>query len=406
MMEQKWIFEGIKVLDFTTGAVGPLTTKYLSDHGASVVHVESRRRPDVTRTAGPFKDGISDLDYCAWQPNYHTSKYGLTLNMDLPKGKDLAWKLIDWCDILAEGFTPEVMKNWGMDYESVRKVKPDIIYFSTCQMGQYGPHAGFRGYGNHAAAVGGFAHMLGWPDEEPAVPWGAYTDFISPRFGGSALLAALDYRRRTGKGQYIDLAQFECGVTFQAPVIMDYKINGRVQTRNGNKVPGAAPHGAYACEGNDRWVAIAVTSEEEWQAFCRVIGEPEWAKESRFQTLTGRKENEDELNTLVEEWTKNLPPEEVMRLMQASGVPVGVVKNEEDLLEDPQLKHRDHFKTLNHEVIGPHLYDGVLFRLSKSPQGPRWAGPSLGQHIEKVLNEFLGISLDEISDLMAEGVLE
>ncbi len=172
-MEKKWIFEGLKVLDFTSGAVGPLTVKYLADHGADVVHVESRLRPDVCRTAGPFKDGFSELDHSAWQPNYNTSKYGLTLNMDLAKAKEVVWKLIGWCDVIAEGFTPGVMKRWGMDYESVRKAHPDIIYFSTCQQGQYGPHSGFRGYGTHAAAVAGMCHMMGWPDREAAFIWGA-----------------------------------------------------------------------------------------------------------------------------------------------------------------------------------------------------------------------------------------
>ncbi len=405
-MNEKWIFEGIKVLDFTSGAVGPLTMKYLADHGADVAHVESRLRPDVARTAGPFKDGISDLDNSAWQPNYQTSKYGITLNMDLPKSKEIAWKLIEWCDIMAEGFTPGVIKKWGMDYESVCKVNPDIIYFSTCQQGQYGPHSGFRGYGNHAAAVAGMCHMMGWPDSEPAYIWGAYTDFISPRFSGAAVIAALDYRRRTGKGQYIDLSQFEAGVTFLAPVIMDYFVNGRIQTRNGNRVPDAAPHNAYACEGTDKWVAIAVTDDQQWQAFCKVIGEPDWTKSPRFQTLMERKENEDELNGLVEEWTRSHTAENVMHMMQKSGVPAGVIGNAEELSKDPQLKHREHFKMLNHEKIGPHRYDNVLFKLSKSPQGPRWAGPVFGQHIEKVCTEFLGMSLDEISDCMAEGVFE
>ena len=405
-MEKKWIFKGIKVLDFTSGAVGPLTVKYLADHGADVVHVESRSRPDVTRTAGPFKDGLTDLDHSAWQPNYHTSKYGITLNMDLARTKEIAWKLIDWCDVLAEGFTPGVMKKWGMDYESVRKGKPDIIYFSTCQQGQAGPHAGFRGYGNHAVAVAGMCHMMGWPDREPSYIWGAYTDYISPRFGVTTLIAALDYRRRTGKGQYIDLSQFEAGITFLAPVVMDYFVNGRVQTRNGNRAPNAAPHGAYSCEGNDRWIAVAVTGDEEWKAFCRVIGEPDWTKDPKFQTLTGRKKNEDALDEHVEEWTRSRSADEVMKMMQDEGVPAAVVQNAEDLAKDPQMKHREHFKVLKHEVIGPHRYDNVPFKLSKSPQGPRWAGPIFGQHIEKVCTEFLGMSLDEISDCMAEGVFE
>lgn len=405
-MEGKWIFEGLKVADFTTGGVGPLPLKYLADHGATVVKVESRLRPDVIRTAGPFKDNIRDLDRSAWFPNYMTSKYGLTLNMELPKAREIAWKLVKWCDILGEAFTPGVMKKWGLDYESVSKVKPDIIYYSTCQQGQYGPHADFRGYGPHASAMAGVFHMTGWPDREPAIVYGAYNDYIAPRFSTAVIVAALDYRRRTGKGQYIDLSQYEAGVTFMAPVIMDYFINGRVQMRNGNRVPKAAPHAAYACQGTDRWVAIAVTTDEQWRAFCQVIGEPNWTREPRFQTLMGRKADEDELNKLVEEWTKDHTAEEVMKLMQAAGIPAAVVQNYEDIFKDPQMKYRQHFKLLDHAVIGPHHYDGTPYKLSKSPQGPRWAGPIFGQHIEQVCTEFLGMSQDEIADGMADGVFE
>ncbi len=405
-IEETHIFKGLKVLDFTSGAVGPLTTKYLADHGANVVHVESRLRPDVARTAGPFKDGVSDLDHSAWQPNYHTSKYGIVLNMDLPGAKEIAWKLIEWCDVIAEGFTPGVMEKWGMDYESVKKKNPDVIYFSTCQQGQEGPHSGFRGYGNHAAAVAGMCHMMGWPDRDPAYIWGAYTDFIAPHFSGAAVIAALDFHRRTGKGQYIDLSQFEVGVTFLAPVIMDFFVNNRIQSRNGNRMPQASPHGSYECKGDDRWVAIAVTNDVEWKSFCRITGDPEWSKESRFHTHSDRKANEKTLDEHINEWTKSRLAEDVMEMMQKGGVPAAVVENAEDLAKDPQLEHRGHFKKLEHEVIGPHRYDAVPFQLSKSPQGPRWAGPVLGKDIEKVCTEFIGMSLDEISDFMVEGVFE
>ncbi|MBK6562514.1 CoA transferase [Candidatus Amarobacter glycogenicus] len=405
-MQKQWPFEGLKVLDFTSGAVGPLTVRYLADHGATAVHVESRLRPDVCRTAGPFKDRIPDLDRSAWQPNYNASKFGLTLNMELPRARAIAWKLIEWCDVLAEGYTPGVMARWGMDYESVRQVKPEIIYFSTCQQGQYGPHADFRGYGNHAAAVAGMNHLMGWPDREPAAVFGAYTDFISPRFSAAAVIAALDFRRRTGKGQYIDLSQFEAGVTFLAPVIMDYTVNGRVQTRDGNRVPDAAPHNAYRCQGADRWVAIAVHRDDEWEAFCAAVGDPSLSNDAKFQTLLERKQNEEELDRLVEAWTSTRSPEDVVRVMQSAGIAAGLVANEHDVWEDPQMKHREHFKTLEHNVIGPHTYDGVAFKLSKSPQGPRWAGPTLGQHIGEVCSEFLGMSEDEIAECLVEGVFE
>jgi benzylsuccinate CoA-transferase BbsF subunit len=179
-----------------------------------------------------------------------------------------------------------------------------------------------------------------------------------------------------------------------------------VQTRNGNRSPDAAPNGVYSCEGNDRWIAIAVTTDQEFRSFCRIIGDPDWTKDPKFQTLMDRKKNEDELDAYVEEWTQSRSAEEVMKMMQQGGVPAAVVQNAEDLAKDPQMKHRDHFKELKHEVIGPHRYDSVLFKLSKSSQGPRWAGPILGQHIEKVCTDFLGMSLDEVSDCMAEGVFE
>jgi benzylsuccinate CoA-transferase BbsF subunit len=330
----------------------------------------------------------------------------MTLNMELPKAREIAWKLVKWCDVLAEGFTPGVMKRWDMDYESVRKVKPDIIYLSTCQQGQYGPHAGFRGYGGQSSSMAGFFHLTGWPDREPAFCPQAITDFITPRFNVIAIAAAIDYRRRTGKGQYIDSSQFEAGVTFLAPAVMDYFVNGRIGERNGNRMPDAAPHAAYACQGEDRWVAIAVTNDGQWQAFCRVIGKPQWTRDPKFQTLLARKENEDELNRLVEEWTKGHTAEEVMRVLQAAGVPAGVVQNYEDLFKDPQLKHRGYFVVLNHPVVGSHTYERVPYKLSKSPQGPRWPGPVFGQHVEKVCTEFLGMSKAEMAALSQEGVFQ
>jgi len=189
-------------------------------------------------------------------------------------------------------------------------------------------------------------------------------------------------------------------------MIMDYLVNRRIQGRNGNRLPNAAPHAAYCCQGKERWVAIAVTSDGQWQAFKRVVGEPGWAKEPRFQTLMGRKENEDELDRLVEEWTVSHAAEEVMKLMQQAGVPAGVVQNCEDVFQDPQMKYRQHFKVLKHAVIGPHHYDGHPYKLSKTPGELRWAGPIFGQHVEYVCSQLLGMSKEEMADCMAEGVFE
>ena len=296
------------------------------------------------------------------------------------------------------------MKKLGLDYDSVKRIKPDIIYFGTCVGGQYGPLATFRAYGHQVGALAGVSHLMGWSDRPPAgVPF-AYTDWISPRFAVSAILAALDYRRRTGKGQHIDQSQFETTLHFFAPVIMDYAINGRIMERNGNHLPCAVPHGAYRCRGEDRWVAIAVFADEEWQRFCKAIGEPDWTKEPRFATLKARKEHEDELDALVEEWTINYTAEQVMALMQAAGVCAGVVQSTKDLFEDPQLRHREHFRYLEHAVIGKHAYDNLAFRLSKTPNCQR-AAPVLGAHNEYVLKELLGMGDDEIADLLAKRVI-
>jgi len=217
----------------------------------------------------------------------------------------------------------------------------------------------------------------------------AYADFISLWYLIVNLIGALLYRRKTGKGLYLDQAQTEAGITFLGPAILDYVVNGRVATRVGNRDPYMAPHGCYRCLGPDRWCAIAVSNDEEWEAFCRAIGQPDWTKDSRFATLLARKENEGELDRLVEEWTTNYTPEEVMFIMQASAVPAGVVQNCQDLFEDPQVKHGEHFRILQHKVIGPHAYNAPSYRLSKTPCNIWKAAPTLGEDNDYVYKEIL-----------------
>lgn len=406
-MEHKMPFEGIKVVDFSLGAVGTLTTKYLADSGASVVRIETRLRPDICRMFGPWRENIREPDHCSFYTNYNTSKYFLALNLGLAKAREIAWNLIMWADVVGEAFVPGVMKKWGFDYESISKVKPEIVYFSTCQQGQYGPHKNFRGFGPNSTAVSGFNHMTGWPDREPGAIFGAYTDYITPRFAAASLIAALDYKRKTGKGQYIDISQMECGVEFLAPVVMDYFVNNRNQTRNGNAVPNAAPHAAYQCQGANRWVNIVVTNDKEWENFCKVIGDPDWTKDSKFQTHLSRKANEGELNRLVQEWTIGQTAEEVMARMQEAGVPSGVVENYEDSFKNPQMMHRGHWVVMDqHPVIGRITHDGPAFKMSKTPVELRWESGVYGQHTEYICKEILGMTDDVISDLMAEGVFE
>ena len=250
-----------------------------------------------------------------------------------------------------------------------------------------------------------FYSCTGWPDRRPVYVYGAYTDFLNPRFGAAAIIAALDYKRRTGRGQYLDQYQFETGSQFMAPVLMDYMVNGRVSSLSGNRLPYAAPHGVYPCKGGDRWVAIAVFTDSEWEAFSGVIGSPVWASDPKFATLAARKENEDELDLLVAEWTKDFVAEEATALMQAAGLVSGVVESTRDLFEDPQLRHRDHFRTFTHGVIGETEWDGPSFKLSKTPDS-QFAPPYLGQHNEYVYKEILGLTDDDIADFLVEGVID
>lgn len=400
------VFDGLKVADFSWVGVGPITTKYLADHGATVVRVESASRPDVLRLIPPFKGGTPGLNRSQFFANYNTNKLGLALNLNTPEGRQVAWRLIMWADVVAESFTPGTMKAWGLDYESIVGVRPDIIMISTCQQGQTGPHAHYAGFGQLASALGGYYELTGWPDREPAGPYGAYTDFICPPFALAALLAALDYRRRTGKGQYLDLSQLECGLQFLSPALLDYAVNGRVATRLGNRDPLACPHGVFPCAGEDRWVAIAVTTEREWRELCRVLRHPEWAADGRFATFLSRRQNEDLLESLIADATRDWDAYELMSALQAAGVPAGVVQRCSDLHRDPQLAHRGHWVTLDHCEMGLTVYDGIPFKLLETPGRLERAAPCLGEHTEFVLKELLGYTDEEVAELVIAGALE
>jgi benzylsuccinate CoA-transferase BbsF subunit len=253
--------------------------------------------------------------------------------------------------------------------------------------------------------VAGFHYINGWPDRPPH-QFGIYTDWIAPHFCLLAIMAALDYRRRTGKGQYIDLSQFETGVHFEAPLVLDYVVNGRVAKRMGNRLDHAAPHGAFRCRGEDRWCVMAVFTDEEWYSFCKVIGNPSWTEDPRFVTLHARKQNEDELEKLVESWTINYLAEEVVIMMQSAGVPAGVVENSRDRLDyDPQLRHVSHFVTLDHPEVGKYRVAHPPYQLSRCE--PRvYRTPLLGEHNEYVCKQILGMTDDELADMLAEGVVE
>lgn len=400
------IFNGIKVADFSWVAVVPLSIRYLADHGATVIKIESRKRPDILRSFPPFKDNIQDADHNAFFPNYNCNKLGITLNLDAPKGKEIAKRIISWADIIAESYVPGVMQRWGLSYQDIIKFKPDIIMLSANMQGQTGPHRMLSGYGAQLASLSGITALIGWPDRTPAVPYGAYTDFIAPKFNVLSIIAALIHRQRTGEGQYLDLSQYEAGIQFLAPAILDYQANGRDIIRKGNRDSFAVPHGVFPTKDPDRWIAIAVANNDEWQRLCQLIGDTVLIYGSRFSTIIERKNNESELEAIISRWTMNFTAEQLMTLMQENSIASGIVHNAAGIHSDPQLKHRGHFWELEHAVIGKHTYDGHCFHFSKTTSQPEMAAPCLGQHNEHVYTKILGFSDDEFVQLMAEGVID
>ena len=397
-------FEGVKVLDFCWVAIGPMTTRYLSDFGATVVRVESANRPDVLRQATPYGGGKPGLNRSAYYANYNSGKLSLTLNMADSRGRELAKRLSAWADVVAENYTPGVMERWGLGYEDMKLVNPDVIMFSASMQGRGGPYSSHPGFGPVLTALSGHTHMTGWPDRAPTSPYGAYTDFLLPQLAIAAISAALDYRQRTGEGQHLDMSQLEGSLGFTATALLDFAANGRTQTRAGNSDPTLAPHSAYPCKGDDRWCAITCRSDDEWRALCGVLERPELAEDVRFTTAEVRKGNEEALDEEVSQSTRELDAFELMHRCQRAGVPAGVVQSCEELFLDPQLKERGHYVFQEHPEIGRHAYDGNAFVLPESPPEYRPA-PLLGEHTEQVCREILGLSEEEVGVLRDEGVL-
>jgi len=396
----------VKVVEFAVFAAGPMVGKHLGEHGATVVRIESRSRPDGFRVHyPPYKDNIPGLNRTGTFAIFNDSKLGITLNLKHPQSRELAGRLVSWADVFIENFVPGVMARNGLGYEAAAAINPSIVYLSSCNMGQTGPKAGQRGFGSQLTSQSGFTYLTGDADGEPMLLFGPYIDFVAVGFGLIAVLAALEHRRRTGRGQYIDLSQYETGLQFMAPALLDYEVNGRVMTRRGNRSPHAAPHGAYPCRGDDRWCVIAVCTEDEWRAFCGAAGHPEWAEDARFDSLPARKAHEDELDGLIGAWTARLAARDVMETLQAAGVPAGIVNRLSDLFADPQLAHRGVWQELPHPELEKFHYVAPPYLLSETPAEQR-RSPLLGEHNQRVYREILGLPDREIERLIASGVIE
>lgn len=421
-------FAGLRVADFAWVGVGPTVSKYLADHGAEVIRVESNTYPEALRRRGPFVDDIPGVDRSGYFANFNSSKLGISLDLKHARGPELARRLVAECDIVTESFTPGTMDRFGLGYDSLHQIRPDLLMLSMPLYGQTGPWSGYSGFGHVLQGAAGFNHLTGWPDQPPIGTGTAYTDFLVPHLGAIALIAALDYRRRTGIGQFIDFSQFEAAIHGLGTAVLDWTANGHNQERMGNRDPEAAPHGAYKCK-DGRWLVIACETEGHWAALKAALGRPEWCDlermRRRWQRIDEQKEIDRHLTFWIEDVTRrDEDPDEIvveggegqrlrkytsyelMRHLQSFGVPAGVVQSPEQMHKDPQLAHRGHYWKLPHPVMGERTYDGPAFRLSKTPGELTKAAPCLGEDNEYVYREVMGLGEDEFIELLASGAFE
>ncbi|MBV1873032.1 MAG: CoA transferase [Gammaproteobacteria bacterium] len=404
-MENNRIFEGLKVWDMSWVGVGPLTARYLADNGATVVRLDSTSHPDILRTAPPFKDGVPGFNRSMFYGDYNCSKLGLGLNMKKPEAHDIAFEMAQWADVIIESFTPGTMANWGLSYEALSENNPRLIMLSTCMQGQTGPRASYPGFGNLMASMSGFYEITGWPDRDPVMVYGAYTDFIAQRFTTMSVVAALDHCHRTGEGQFIDVAQFEASLQFLGPEFLDFEVNQQAVTRSGNADSKMAPHGVYPCQGEDQWIAIAVKDNQEWAALKSLMGSPAWAADPRFDSFQGRNESESVINDHISQWTSSQSSEAIFKLLQPA-VSAGLVHDCEHLYTDDQIVHRNYFVDIEHPVMGTVPYNGAQTAFSESDNQPTKASPCIGEDSHYVLKEFLNFDDPKIEEMLKSDVVQ
>lgn len=400
--------EGILVADFTWVGAGPYSTKMLADFGAEVIKIESGVRPDALRRNPPFKDKKPGLNRSGYFANRNTNKRSLQIDMNNEKSRELVKKLIAKADVVSNSFTPNTMEKWGLGYEEVRKLKEDIIFICMPMQGTTGPHKDFMGFGATMNALIGFNYLTGLPDREPIGTGTNYPDHVpNPCHAAFAILSALRYRKKTGKGQYIELAQTESAISVIASAVMDAANNGRVSKRAGNWVSYAAPHGAYPCKGEDRWCVISCMNDKEWGNFLEASGLMYLIEDNRFRSLSNRVQHAEELDAIIADWTRQRTAEEVMNLLQEHHLSAGVVESAQDLIDyDPHMRFRDHFVRLDHPEMGDSIYNNPPFKLSGTPGILRKSAPLLGEDTEYVCKEIIGLTDEQFQKYKQEDVFQ
>jgi benzylsuccinate CoA-transferase BbsF subunit len=396
---------GVRIIDFSWAYAGPYAAELLALMGAEVIKIESRKRPCITRRQPhPITGQPYDIDDCPYFKDLNMNKLGVALNLSQPKAIELAKRLVERSDVVVESFTPGVMSRLGLGYEVLRSVNPSIIMLSSSANGTTGPEARYAGYAPMFNATSGLGELTGYPDGPPTV-MRITIDNVVAHLNAFAILAALIYRQETGEGQYIDAASQEVIACLIGDSIMDYTMNGRVQSRDGNRDEIMAPHNCYRCLGEDKWINIAVSTEEEWQILCQVMGNPDWSKEARFSDAYNRWQNQEELDKLLESWTINYSNYDLMHTLQKAGVAAVPSFTSEDLFADPHLAEREFSQVFERPRTGNYVIIAPPWKLSATPARIVQDAPSLGEHNEYVFGKLLGISREEINKLQEEGVL-
>ncbi len=397
----KNILSELRILDFTRVLSGPYATRTLADFGAEVIKVQSKKIAPIEPNTGAYFD--------TWNRN----KRSITLDMSHPQARVMALRLVAICDVVIENFSPRVMSNWGMDFQGLKKAKPNIIMLSMSGMGQTGPWKNHVAFGPTVQSLGGLTHLTSFEEDTPLGSGYALADHISGLYGAFAILAALEHRDRTGQGQYIDLSQYEVAATMIGPALLDVLANKQDPLPQGNRPDFdiAAPHGCYRCLGDNRWCVICVFNETEWQALVRVMGSPDWAFEQKYSTLSARNSNFKLLDEKLNQWTRKQDARELVEFLQEAGIPAGVVQNAQDLSNDPQLLKRDYFVHLEHPVLGPTVSDRSPIRftqgqaLIKEPATNWKSSPLSGEDNRYVYMQLLGLTEQEFRSYVQNGVI-
>ena len=397
--------KGVRITEFTSAWAGPYATCLLGFLGAEVIKVESRRRVDHSRILA-FTTGkeFSGPDESPVFNTLNLNKMSVTLNLSKPEAIGIAKRLVKESDVVVENMRPGVVPRLGLGYEVLCEVKPDLVYLSSSSCGQTGPEREYVGYAPTFAALGGLSFVTGYEDWPPSNFMGSI-DLRSAATAAFAILTALLYRQRTGEGQYIDLASQESIAVLCGDLFLEFVLNSEIPMRQGNKDESMAPHNCYPCRGEDKWVSIAVATDQEWQSLCQVMGMPELADDERFAQSRKRWENQEELDRIIGQWTSDKDYYEITDSLQAVQVAASPSLSSEGLFKDPHLKERNLFREIEHPVIGKDWVTAPPWILSETPAEIKRHAPLLGEHNDLVLRQMLGMSPEEIKKLEEEEVI-